>query len=196
MRERAVYIGSISVWDTTGTLAPICIEIVGLFPPVVRCVMGRKAPRKRLVCRVMCTPHGCSAEHPNVSRRSAHPSLPGERSKVAKPGRRHAPRERDGLFGIVRWELPKPVRQRAASLPSSSRGARAPSALARAHRLRSWRAAQPQKKSPGGFAPPGVVSSARHASIKERCRGGRGPAVRSCLGSGPGTRRSAWRYWS
>src|SRR5262249_43940837 len=36
-------------------------------------VLGRKAPRKRLACRVMCTPHGCSAEHPNVSRRSAHP---------------------------------------------------------------------------------------------------------------------------
>src|SRR5262245_42872033 len=26
---------------------------------------------RRLACRVMCTPHGCSAEHPNVSRRSA-----------------------------------------------------------------------------------------------------------------------------
>jgi len=24
------------------------------------------------------TPHGCSAEHPNVSRRSAHPSIRGE----------------------------------------------------------------------------------------------------------------------
>src|SRR6516165_5205695 len=34
-------------------------------------VMGRKAPRKRLACRVMCRPNGCSAEHPNVSRRSA-----------------------------------------------------------------------------------------------------------------------------
>src|SRR5215470_8407001 len=26
---------------------------------------------RRLACRVTCTPHGCSAEHPNVSRRSA-----------------------------------------------------------------------------------------------------------------------------
>ena len=26
---------------------------------------------RRLACRVMCTPHGCSAEHPNDSRRSA-----------------------------------------------------------------------------------------------------------------------------
>src|SRR5215471_7360682 len=28
--------------------------------------MGREAPRKRLACRVMCRPNGCSAEHPNV----------------------------------------------------------------------------------------------------------------------------------
>jgi hypothetical protein len=48
------------------------------------------------------TPQGCSAEHPNVSRRSAHPSVRGERSKVANPGRRNAPRERDVLFDIVR----------------------------------------------------------------------------------------------
>src|SRR5262244_2319957 len=40
----------------------------------------------------------------------------GERSKVASPGRRNAPRERDGLFDIVRWKLPKTVRRRAASL--------------------------------------------------------------------------------
>jgi hypothetical protein len=50
--------------------------------------MGRKAPRKRLAYRVISaftrvfdahdTPHGCSAEHPNVSRRSAHPSIRGE----------------------------------------------------------------------------------------------------------------------
>src|SRR5262249_53255397 len=26
---------------------------------------------RRLACRVVCTPHGCSAEHPNDSRRSA-----------------------------------------------------------------------------------------------------------------------------
>src|SRR5262249_37594354 len=60
-------------------------------------------------------PHGCSAEHPNVSRRSAHPSIRGERSKGANPGRRNAPRERDGLFDIVRWELPKTARRRTAS---------------------------------------------------------------------------------
>src|SRR5262249_5408447 len=53
MRERAVFIGSISVWDTIGTLAPGFSEIVTLFRPVYCCVMGRKAPRKRLACRVM-----------------------------------------------------------------------------------------------------------------------------------------------
>ena len=53
MSERAVFIGSISVWDTIGTLPPRAIEIVALFPPVVRRVMGRKAPRKRLACRVI-----------------------------------------------------------------------------------------------------------------------------------------------
>src|SRR5262249_370092 len=31
----------------------------------------------------------------------------GERSKVASPGRRNAPRERDGLFDIVRWTANK-----------------------------------------------------------------------------------------
>ena len=45
MRERAVFIGSISVWDTIGTLLPSGIEIVTLFRLVYCCVMGRKAPR-------------------------------------------------------------------------------------------------------------------------------------------------------
>ena len=58
MRERAIFIGLISVWDTIGTLAAIGLEIISLFPPVVRCVMGRKAPRKRLVRRVMAYPTG------------------------------------------------------------------------------------------------------------------------------------------
>src|SRR5262249_16942196 len=48
--------------------------------------MGRKAPRKRLACRVMCRPHGCSAEHPNVSRRSAHPSFGVSEAKLQTPG--------------------------------------------------------------------------------------------------------------
>ena len=49
-------------------------------------VMGRKAPRKRLACRVMCRPNGCSAEHPNVSRRSAHPSVGVSEAKAQAPG--------------------------------------------------------------------------------------------------------------
>src|SRR2546422_10834416 len=71
-------------------------------------VMGRKAPRKRLAYRVISaftrvfdahdTPHGCSAEHPNVSRRSAHPSIRVSEATMQNPGRKNAPRERDGLF--------------------------------------------------------------------------------------------------
>src|SRR5215471_17833929 len=60
------------------------------------------------------TPHGCSAEHPNVSRRSAHPSIRVSEAKVQAPGAENAPRERDGLFDIVRWKLPRTVRRRAA----------------------------------------------------------------------------------
>ena len=41
---------------------------------------------RRLACRVMCTPHGCSAEHPNVSRRSAHPSFGVSEAKLQTPG--------------------------------------------------------------------------------------------------------------
>ena len=40
--------------------------------------------------------------HPNVSRRSAHPSIRVSEAKVKRPGRKTAPRERDGLFDIVR----------------------------------------------------------------------------------------------
>src|SRR5262252_9942291 len=59
-------------------------------------------------------PHGCSAEHPNVSRRSAHPSIRVSEATMQTPGAKNAPRERDGLFDIVRWELPKTIRRRAA----------------------------------------------------------------------------------
>jgi hypothetical protein len=41
---------------------------------------------RRLACRVMCTPHGYSAEHPNVSRRSAHPRFGVSEAKVQNPG--------------------------------------------------------------------------------------------------------------
>src|SRR5258708_38407156 len=70
--------------------------------------MGRKGPRKGLACRVISAltrvfdadgvPHGCSAEHPNVSRRSAHPSIRVSEAKSQNPGRRYAPRERERLF--------------------------------------------------------------------------------------------------
>jgi hypothetical protein len=70
---------------------------------------------RRLACRVMCRPHGCSAEHPNVSRRSAHPSFGVSEATMQNPGRPNAPREREWLFDIVRRELPKTVRRRAAS---------------------------------------------------------------------------------
>jgi hypothetical protein len=76
-------------------------------------VMGRKAPRKRLAYRVISaftrvfdahdTPHGCSAEHPNVSRRSAHPLSGCAKQRCKTPGAENAPRERDGLFDIVSW---------------------------------------------------------------------------------------------
>jgi hypothetical protein len=80
---RALYRSSNRRRDTIGTLAPLALDIISLFP-ARHCHGG--APRgerpaswdarrlaRRLACRVMCTPHGCSAEHPNVSRRSAHP---------------------------------------------------------------------------------------------------------------------------
>jgi hypothetical protein len=40
--------------------------------------------------------------HPNVSRRSAHPSIGVSEAKRQSPGAKSAPRERDGLFDIVR----------------------------------------------------------------------------------------------
>src|SRR6266436_1433748 len=71
MRGMAVFIGSISVWDTIGTLPPAGIDIVTLFRLAYCCVMGRKAPRKRLAYRVISaftrvcdahdTAHGCLA---------------------------------------------------------------------------------------------------------------------------------------
>src|SRR5262249_32633015 len=58
---------------------------------------GRKAPRKRLAYRVMIRPTGAS--HAPERLLALRPPLDsGERSKDANPGRKHAPRERDGLF--------------------------------------------------------------------------------------------------
>jgi hypothetical protein len=62
--------------------------------------MGRKAPRKRLACRVMARPTGASHAPERLS--ALRPPLDwGERSKSCKPGRKNVPRERDGLFDMV-----------------------------------------------------------------------------------------------
>jgi hypothetical protein len=76
--------------------------------------MGRKAPRKRLAYRVISaftrvfdahdTPHGCSAEHPNVSRRSAHPSFRVSEAKVQTPGAENAPREQWSACCLRSWD--------------------------------------------------------------------------------------------
>jgi hypothetical protein len=42
--------------------------------------------------------HGCSAEHPNVSRRSAHPSTGVSEAKRQSPDAEMRARERAGLF--------------------------------------------------------------------------------------------------
>src|SRR5205807_7372400 len=46
--------------------------------------------------------HGCSAEHPNVSRRSAHPSTGVSEAKRQSPDAEMRARERDGLFEMVK----------------------------------------------------------------------------------------------
>src|SRR5262249_9464270 len=46
---------------------------------------------------------GCFGEHANVCRRSAHPSFGVSEAKLQTPGAENVPRERDGLFDIVRW---------------------------------------------------------------------------------------------
>ena len=102
------------------------------------CVMGRKAPRKRLACRVISAftrVFDARWRTPRVFRRAPErlsalrPSLgSGERSKVANPGRKNAPRERDGLFDIVRWlkrETRPHPEERACASASAESNARA-----------------------------------------------------------------------
>src|SRR6266516_3173193 len=63
--------------------------------------MGRKAPRKRLTCRVTACPTGASHAPERLS--ALRPPLDwGERSQNANPGRKSAPRERAGLFDMVK----------------------------------------------------------------------------------------------
>ena len=83
--------------------------------------MGRKAPRKRLAYRVMIRPTGASHAPERLS--ALRPPLDsGWRSKVANPGRKNAPRERDGLFDIVSCEVrdPRPEERACASAPAKS----------------------------------------------------------------------------
>jgi hypothetical protein len=65
-------------------------------------VMGRKAPRTRLACAPMRTPHGCLAS--TRTSLGAPPPLKfgGSEAKVANPGRKNAPRERRS---VVRCQL-------------------------------------------------------------------------------------------
>ena len=98
MRERAIFIGLIPVWDTIGTLRPSDLEIVTLFPPAVRRVMGRKDLARRRACRgesaftrvfhALWHAQRCLVQHPNVSWRSAHPSIRVSEARLQNPGRK------------------------------------------------------------------------------------------------------------
>jgi hypothetical protein len=69
--------------------------------------------------------HGCSAEHPNVSRRSAHPSIGVSEAKRQSPDAAMRARERVGLFDIVKnaagdhYRLPSSRRTLVTSLPAA-----------------------------------------------------------------------------
>ena len=112
MRERAVFIGSISVWDTIGTLRPSGIEIVTLFGLVYCRVMGRKAPRKRLAYRVISaftrvfdahdTPHGCLARTRTSLGAPPTPRFGVSEARMQTPGAENAPRERGGVCACDR----------------------------------------------------------------------------------------------
>jgi hypothetical protein len=66
--------------------------------------------RKRLACRVMARPTGASHAPERLS--ALRPPLDsGERSKGASPGRKNAPRERDGLFDRGNTCVRIPVRR-------------------------------------------------------------------------------------
>ena len=80
-------------WDTAAS----SIEIVTLFRPVYCCVMGRKAPRKRLTRRVMACPTGASHAPERLSTLRP-PSIRGERSKSRKP---RTPTRRENEMGCL-----------------------------------------------------------------------------------------------
>ena len=161
MRERAALIGSISVWDTIGTLRPSGIEIVTLFWPAYCRVMGRKAPRKRLACRDTARPTG-ARWHPNVSRRSAHPSFRVSEAKVQTPGAKMRRGNEEVLFharsfswseftrsGVVMSAAKKRTRAEEALAAAEQR--RLAPVLREAHaRLGLWRACDDKTCRRGG----------------------------------------------
>jgi hypothetical protein len=61
--------------------------------------------------------HGCSAEHPNVSRRSAHLSMGVSEAKRQSPDADMRARERDGLFDIVNIAIGRAVLSLCGSSP-------------------------------------------------------------------------------
>src|SRR5262249_56102030 len=112
---------------------------------------------------------GCFGEHANVCRRSAHPSFGVSEAKLQTPGAENVPRERDGLFDIVRWVetrcCPHPE-ERACASASAKSNARAriskdedDHGMAQTHRsarrqrkhLRSRRAAPQHEGRRGAF---------------------------------------------
>src|SRR5262249_10100583 len=65
-------------------------------------VMGRKAPRKRLAYRVMIRPTGVPPST-RTSLGAPPTSFRVSEATMQTPGAENAPRERNGLFEIVRW---------------------------------------------------------------------------------------------
>jgi hypothetical protein len=64
-------------------------------------VMGRKAPRKRLACRVTCTPTGVSQTPERLSALRPPPQRGVSEAKRQSPDAAMRVRERAGLFDIV-----------------------------------------------------------------------------------------------
>src|SRR5215831_4807516 len=58
---------------------------------------------RRLACRVMCRPNACFARTRTFLGAPPTPRFGVSEARMQNPGRRHAPRERDGLFDIVSW---------------------------------------------------------------------------------------------
>jgi hypothetical protein len=132
-----------------------------------------------------CTDHGCLARTRTSVGAPPTPRFGVSEAKLQNPGT-NAPRERDGLFEIVTAAVQRRAAMGHALIPRQ-----------RAQKPNDPRRPSPascsaHKKSPGGLAPPGSSAQTRHASIKERCRGGRGCEGRSCPYPGPDRSQWAW----